>query len=82
MEAPNLNLKLKEDELFKKPKDIKTLSFKIDQNNEFEIEYYLFEDKIYFEGKEKNKISQKNYRKIYSFDDIIQKNKFFQCVKI
>ncbi len=60
MEAPFLTIKPKEDEEFKKPKNTKIVSFKTEQNNEFEIEYYLFGENIYFEAKAKDKIPQKN----------------------
>ena len=58
------------------PNDAKKLDLKSDKNNEFEIQLYIFEEYIIFEGTSKKLIPQKRYKKIYTLNDI-QKNKFF-----
>ena len=58
------------------PKNAKKLDLKSDINNEFEVQLYIFENYIVFEGASKKLIPQKRYKKIYTLNDI-QKNKFF-----
>ncbi len=58
------------------PKNAKKLDLKSDINNEFEVQLYIFENYIVFEGASKKLIPQKKYKKIYTLNDI-QKNKFF-----
>ena len=59
-----------------KPKNVKTLNLKSDKNKDFEILFFVYENKLIFEGNTKNVIPQKNYKKIYSFDNV-QTNKYF-----
>ena len=58
------------------PKNAKKLDLKSDINNEFEVQLYIFENNIVFEGASKKLIPQKRYKKIYTLNEI-QKNKFF-----
>ena len=58
------------------PKNAKKLNLKSDKNNEFELQFYIFEDYIIFEGSSKKLIPQKRYKKIYTLSDV-QKIKFF-----
>ena len=58
------------------PKNAKKFDLKSDINNEFEVQLYIFENYIVFEGSSKKLIPQKRYKKIYTLNDI-QKNKFF-----
>ena len=58
------------------PKNAKKLDLKSDKNNEFEVQLYIFEDYIIFEGSSKKIIPQKRYKKLYTLNDI-HKNKFF-----
>lgn len=46
-----------------KPKNIKKLDIKSDKNNVFEVELYIFENYIIFEGLSKKLIPQKRYKK-------------------
>ena len=69
-------LTLEPEEEIEKPKEIKILSLISDINNNYDIEYYLSGNKIIFEGRTKDIIPQRKYRKIYSVTDI-QKNKYF-----
>ena len=59
-----------------KPKNVKTLNLKSDKNNDYEIQLYVYENNLIFEGQTQNAIPQKNYKRIYSFEDA-QKNKYF-----
>ena len=59
-----------------KPKKVKTLNLKSDKNNDYEIQLYVYENNLIFEGQTQNAIPQKNYKRIYSFEDA-QKNKYF-----
>ena len=59
-----------------KPKNCKTLNLKSDKNNDFEIQFYVYENNLIFEGNTKNAIPQKNYKKIYSLENV-QTNKYF-----
>ena len=59
-----------------KPKNCKTLNLKSDKNNDFEIKFYVYENNLIFEGNTKNAIPQKNYKKIYSLENV-QTNKYF-----
>ena len=69
-------LTLEPEEEIEKPKEIKILSLISDINNNYDIEYYLSGNKIIFEGRTKDIIPQRKYRKIYSVTEI-QKNKYF-----
>ena len=60
----------------RKPKNVKTLNLKSDKNNDYEIQLYVNENNLIFEGQTQNAIPQKNYKRIYSFEDA-QKNKYF-----
>ena len=60
----------------RKPKNVKTLNLKSDKNNDYEIQLYVYENNLIFEGQTQNAIPQKNYKRIYSFEDA-QKNKYF-----
>ena len=60
----------------KKPKNVKTLNLKSDKNNDYEIQLYVYENNLIFEGQTQKAIPQKNYKRIYSFEDA-QKNKYF-----
>ena len=64
---------------FIKPKNTKTLNLKSDKNNEFEIEFYIFEDNLFFEGTTKKFIPQKSYKKIYSFKEVLENKYFHIC---
>ena len=64
---------------FIKPKNTKTLNLKSDKNNEFEIEFYIFEDNLFFEGTTKKLIPQKTYKKIYSFKEVLEIKYFHIC---
>ena len=59
-----------------KSKNVKTLNLKSDKNNDYEIQLYVYENNLIFEGQTQNAIPQKNYKRIYSFEDA-QKNKYF-----
>ena len=59
---------------FIKPNETKKLTLKKEQNNSFDIEYYISENNIIFEGKTKDIIPQKIYKKIYSYENIIRNN--------
>jgi hypothetical protein len=59
-----------------KPKNVKTLNLKSDKNNDYEIQLYVYENNLIFEGQTQNAIPQKNYKRIYSFEEV-QKNKYF-----
>ena len=59
-----------------KPKDIKLLKIKSDKGTEFEIQYFIYKENIFFEASSQKILPQKKYKKEYSFYDI-QKNKFF-----
>ena len=59
-----------------KPKITKTLNLKSDKSNQFEVQFYIYEDNLYFEAHSKNLCPQKDYQKFYSYQDI-QKIKFF-----
>ena len=59
-----------------KPKITKTLNLKSDKSNQFEVQFYIYEDNLYFEAHSKNLCPQKDYQKSYSYQDI-QKIKFF-----
>ena len=59
-----------------KPKNVKTLNLKSDTNKDFEIQFFVYENNLVFEGSTKNVIPQKNFKKIYSFDNV-QTNKYF-----
>ena len=67
---------------FIKPKNTKTLNLKSDKNNEFEIEFYIFEDNLFFEGTTKKFIPQKSYKKIYSFKEVLENKYFYMCENI
>lgn len=54
----------------------KILNLKSDKNIEFQVEFYVFENNLIFEAKSKNIFPQKNYKKIYTFNEI-HTNKFF-----
>ena len=60
-----------------KPENIKTMNLKSDKNNEFEIQFYAYENNLFFEAKTKNSIPQKNYKKTYSIDNVQKNNKYF-----
>ena len=60
-----------------KPENTKKLNLKSDKNNEFIIEFYAYENNLIFEGQAKNAIPQKNYKKIYSLDNVQKNNKYF-----
>ena len=60
----------------RKPKNVKTLNLKSDKNNDYEIQLYVYENNLIFEGQTQNAIPQKNYKRIYSFEEV-QKNKYF-----
>ena len=60
----------------RKPKNVKTPNLKSDKNNDYEIQLYVYENNLIFEGQTQNAIPQKNYKRIYSFEDA-QKNKYF-----
>ena len=64
---------------FIKPKNTKTLNLKSDKNNEFEIEFYIFEDNLFFEGTTKKFIPQKSFKKIYSFKEVLENKYFHIC---
>ena len=59
-----------------KPKNVKTLNLKSDKDTKFEIQFFVYENNLIFEGHTKNIIPQKNYIKIYSLDNV-QTNKYF-----
>ena len=59
-----------------KPKNVKTLNLKSDTNKDFEIQFFVYENNLVFEGSTKNVIPQKNFKKIYSLDNV-QTNKYF-----
>ena len=59
-----------------KPKITKTLNLKSDKSNQFEVQFYIYEDNLYFEAHSKNLCPQKDYQKFYSYQDI-QEIKFF-----
>ena len=67
---------------FIKPKNTKTFNLKSDKNNEFEIEFYIFEDNLFFEGTTKKIIPQKSYKKIYSFKEVLENKYFYMCENI
>ena len=59
-----------------KPQCTKLLNLKSDKSNEFIIEFYIYEDKLFFEAYSKNLCPKKEYKKIYTYKDI-QNIKFF-----
>jgi len=59
-----------------KPQCTKLLNLKSDKSNEFIVEFYIYEDKLFFEAYTKNLCPKKEYIKIYSYKDI-QNIKFF-----
>ena len=65
-----------------KPKISKKLNLKSDKNNQFEVQFYVYEDNLYFEAHSKNLCPQKDYQKSYSYQDILSIKFFAMCEDI
>ena len=46
-----------------KPKNVKKLNLKSDKNNEFEVQIFIFEDSLFFEGTSKKLFPKKTIKK-------------------
>ena len=59
------------------PKNAIKLNIKSDKNNSYEVIFFIFEECLVFIANSQNLVPQKKYKKIYTFQEVLKKNKYF-----